>query len=99
MQHLRLDAILTVVDAKHILLHLDEEKPDGIVNESVQQVGECVWCGVGGVGGRSLWVDGWVVCDCWVGWGGVEEVEATQRYKGDSSSRPLAWWSLAALQL
>ncbi|GAB4816668.1 hypothetical protein N2152v2_003714 [Parachlorella kessleri] len=37
-QNLRLDAILTVVDAKHILLHLDEEKPDGIVNESVQQV-------------------------------------------------------------
>lgn len=27
-----------VVDAKHILLHLDEEKPDGIINESIQQV-------------------------------------------------------------
>ncbi|EFN51669.1 hypothetical protein CHLNCDRAFT_49195 [Chlorella variabilis] len=27
---LRLDSILTVVDAKHILLHLDEEKPDDV---------------------------------------------------------------------
>ncbi|KAI3439001.1 hypothetical protein D9Q98_001413 [Chlorella vulgaris] len=35
---LRLDSILTVVDAKHILLHLDDVKPDGIVNESIQQV-------------------------------------------------------------
>lgn len=35
---LRLDAIITVVDSKHILLHLDEEKPDGVVNESIQQV-------------------------------------------------------------
>jgi hypothetical protein len=26
-----------VVDAKHILLHLDEEKPDGVINESIQQ--------------------------------------------------------------
>ena len=29
----------TVVDCKHILLHLDEVKPDDVVNESVQQVG------------------------------------------------------------
>ncbi|KAL4434344.1 hypothetical protein ABPG75_000785 [Micractinium tetrahymenae] len=35
---LRLDAIITVVDSKHILLHLDEVKPDGVVNESIQQV-------------------------------------------------------------
>lgn len=35
---LRLDAILTVVDAKHVIQHLDEEKPDGAVNEAVQQV-------------------------------------------------------------
>jgi hypothetical protein len=28
---------LTVVDAKHVLLHLDEIKPDGVVNESIQQ--------------------------------------------------------------
>lgn len=30
---LRLDAIITVVDAKHIEQHLDEEKPDGVENE------------------------------------------------------------------
>jgi hypothetical protein len=29
---------VAVVDAKHILLHLDDVKPDGIVNESIQQV-------------------------------------------------------------
>ncbi|KAG1668150.1 hypothetical protein FOA52_005142 [Chlamydomonas sp. UWO 241] len=33
-----LDAVLTVVDAKHIMQHLDEVKPDGVVNESVQQI-------------------------------------------------------------
>ena len=35
---LRLDAILTVVDSKHVIPHLDEEKPDGAVNEAVQQI-------------------------------------------------------------
>jgi G3E family GTPase len=35
---LRLDAIITLVDAKHILTHLDEVKPDGVENESVEQV-------------------------------------------------------------
>jgi G3E family GTPase len=35
---LRLDAIVTVVDAKHILDHLDEVKPDGVENESVEQI-------------------------------------------------------------
>jgi G3E family GTPase len=35
---LRLDAIVTVVDAKHILGHLDEVKPDGVENESVEQI-------------------------------------------------------------
>lgn len=34
-----LDGIITVVDAKHILQHLDEVKPDGVENESVEQVG------------------------------------------------------------
>jgi G3E family GTPase len=34
----RLDGIITVVDAKHILQHLHEEKTDGAVNESVNQV-------------------------------------------------------------
>lgn len=31
--HLKLDAIVTVVDAKHIHQHLDEEKPEGVENE------------------------------------------------------------------
>jgi G3E family GTPase len=35
---LRLDAIVTVVDAKHILTHLDEVKPDGMENEAVEQI-------------------------------------------------------------
>ena len=34
----RLDAIITVVDAKHILQRLREEKPEGVENESVEQV-------------------------------------------------------------
>jgi len=33
-----LDAIITVVDAKHCSQHLDEEKPEGVENESVEQV-------------------------------------------------------------
>jgi G3E family GTPase len=35
---LRLDAIVTLVDAKHILDHLDEVKPAGVENEAVEQV-------------------------------------------------------------
>lgn len=34
----KLDAIITIVDAKHILQHLDEEKPEGVENESVEQI-------------------------------------------------------------
>merc|ERR1719203_1920305 len=34
----RLDGIVTVVDAKHIEQHLDEEKPEGAENEAVEQV-------------------------------------------------------------
>jgi G3E family GTPase len=30
----QLDALLTVVDAKHILQHLDEQKPEAVENES-----------------------------------------------------------------
>lgn len=30
---LSLDAIITVVDAKHIEQHLDDEKPEGVENE------------------------------------------------------------------
>merc|ERR1712151_1256329 len=32
------DGILTVVDAKHIIQHLDEEKPEGVENEAVEQL-------------------------------------------------------------
>lgn len=34
----RLDGILTVVDAAHVEQHLDEEKPEGAENESVEQI-------------------------------------------------------------
>ena len=34
----RLDGIVTLVDAKHIEQHLDEEKPEGVENESIEQV-------------------------------------------------------------
>lgn len=33
-----IDAVLTVVDAKHIIQHLDEEKPKDVENEAVEQV-------------------------------------------------------------
>ena len=36
---LKLDAIVTVVDAKHLLPHLDEEKPEGVENEALEQLG------------------------------------------------------------
>lgn len=34
----KLDGVVTLVDAKHAALHLDEVKPDGIVNEAVEQI-------------------------------------------------------------
>ena len=34
----RLDAVITVVDAKHITERLNEEKPEGVENESVEQI-------------------------------------------------------------
>lgn len=37
-QKLALDGILTLADAKHLVDHLDEEKPDGVENEAVEQV-------------------------------------------------------------
>jgi len=37
-QKLALDGILTVADAKHLIGHLDEEKPEGVENEAVEQV-------------------------------------------------------------
>lgn len=36
--HYALDGVLTLVDAKHIGQHLDEKKPDGVVNEAISQV-------------------------------------------------------------
>ena len=40
-----LDAVLTVVDARHVTQHLDEIKPDGVVNEAGEHVpsSEPVW--------------------------------------------------------
>src|SRR5919109_642979 len=35
---LRLDAIVPLVDARHIRAHLDEVKPEGVENEAVEQV-------------------------------------------------------------
>jgi G3E family GTPase len=37
-EHMRLDGIVTLVDAKHVELHLDEERADGSVNECVEQI-------------------------------------------------------------
>jgi len=34
----KLDGIITVVDAKHIIQHLEDEKPDGVENEAVEQL-------------------------------------------------------------
>merc|ERR1712057_76247 len=34
----KLDGIVTLVDAKHVAQHLDEEKPEGVENEAVEQV-------------------------------------------------------------
>ncbi len=35
---LRLDAIVTVVDAKHLIPHLDDDKPEGVENEAIEQL-------------------------------------------------------------
>jgi len=37
-QWYRIDAVITVVDAKHLLQHLDEKKPEGVENESEEQL-------------------------------------------------------------
>lgn len=34
----KLDGVVTLVDAKHAFLHLDEVKPKGVVNEAVEQI-------------------------------------------------------------
>ena len=38
MDRVRLDGVVTLVDAKHATQHIDEVKPDGIVNEAVEQI-------------------------------------------------------------
>ena len=38
LDSLRLDGVVTLVDAKHAEMHLDEVKPEGVVNESLEQV-------------------------------------------------------------
>ena len=43
-QQLTLDGIVTVVDAKHIEQHLDEEKPEGVENEVRQSRPYAVFC-------------------------------------------------------
>jgi len=35
---LRLDAIVTLVDARHVVQHLDEERAEGVENEAVEQI-------------------------------------------------------------
>jgi G3E family GTPase len=35
---LSLDAIVTMVDARHIIEHLDDDKPEGVENEAVEQL-------------------------------------------------------------
>merc|ERR1711862_184363 len=37
-QHMRLDGIITLVDAKHIIQHLEDEKPEGVEDEAVEQI-------------------------------------------------------------
>ena len=33
-----MDGVVTVVDAKHVTPHLDEDKGEGVVNEAVEQI-------------------------------------------------------------
>lgn len=37
-QHVRLDGVVTMVDAKHVLRHIEEVKPEGVTNEAVEQI-------------------------------------------------------------
>ena len=34
----KIDGIITVVDAKHVIQHLEDEKPEGVENETVEQL-------------------------------------------------------------
>lgn len=35
---MKLDGVVTLVDAKHVTQHIEEVKPEGIVNEAVEQI-------------------------------------------------------------
>lgn len=37
-KYYEIDAVITIVDAKHIIQHIEEEKPDGVENEAVEQL-------------------------------------------------------------
>lgn len=34
----KLDGVVTLVDAKHAGIHLNEVKPEGVVNEAIEQI-------------------------------------------------------------
>lgn len=38
LERVRLDGVVTVVDSKHVTMHLNEEKPQDVVNEAVEQI-------------------------------------------------------------
>ena len=38
VQRYKLDGIITVVDAKHVIQHIDDVKPEGVENEAVEQL-------------------------------------------------------------
>ena len=38
VERYKLDGIITVVDAKHVIQHIDDEKPEGVENEAVEQL-------------------------------------------------------------
>ena len=38
VERYKLDGIITIVDAKHVIQHIDDEKPEGVENEAVEQL-------------------------------------------------------------
>jgi len=57
----RLDAVVTVVDAKHLLQHLDEVKPEDVVNEAgASRAAGGRGCGDGWLGAAAGPAAGWV---------------------------------------
>lgn len=37
-KYVKLDGVVTMVDSKHVIRHLDEVKPRFVVNEAVEQI-------------------------------------------------------------